>query len=276
MTREQPLAGKVAVVTGASRGIGKQTAITLGELGALVVIASRTEEPREGTPGTLVDTAHVIRDAGREALVVRADLGQQGDIERLVSIALDARGHVDVLVNNAAYTVGKGLWANVPDVTREQWEKGFAINVTAPLMLIEGFWESMKARGGGIVVNVTSGAAELQPLDEHVHLPGSTLPTNGPLYGTTKAALNRMANVIASEGARYEIAVVNVDPGFVLTEVMEQTLSESGADGAALGAISPEIPARAIAYLCTCENPMQYSGQIVDGPELLASLSQAG
>ncbi len=155
----------------------------------------------------------------------------------MISVVLEQHHHVDILVNNAAYTVGKALWAHVPQITREQWEKGFAVNVTAPLVLIEGFWESMKARGGGVIVNVTSGAAHLQPLNSSVRLPGSELPDQGPLYGASKAALDRMANVIAGEGAPNNIAVINLEPGFVLTETMEQTFNETGVDGAEVGAI---------------------------------------
>jgi NAD(P)-dependent dehydrogenase (short-subunit alcohol dehydrogenase family) len=268
------LTGKVAVVTGASRGIGKQTCLALAELGASVVLASRTEEPRARTPGTLHETAEAIRATGGDALVVQTDLARQSDLDRLVSATLEQQGHVDIVVNNAAYTVGKALWAHVPELTRDQWEKGFAVNVTAPLMLIEGFWESMRAAGGGVVVNVTSGAANLQPLDATIRLPGSKLPDNGPLYGASKAALDRMANVVAAEGAPHNIAVINLEPGFVLTETMEQTFTETGVDGTDLGAISPTIPARAIAYLCSCPDPMQYSGQIVSAPALVASLPQ--
>ncbi|MEX1008673.1 MAG: SDR family oxidoreductase [Acidimicrobiia bacterium] len=266
------LAGKVAVITGASRGIGKQTCLAIAQLGATVVLASRTEEPRDRTPGTLNETADAIRNAGGEALVVRTDLARQSDLERLISVTLERHGHVDILVNNAAYTVGKALWAHVPELTREQWEKGFAVNVTAPLVLIEGFWDSMRARGGGVIVNVTSGAANLRPLDSSVRLPGSELPDQGPLYGASKAALNRMANAIAGEGAPHNIAVINLEPGFVLTETMEQTFNETGVDGAEVGAIPATVPARAIAYLCTCDDPMQYSGQIVSAPALMEAL----
>ena len=160
----------------------------------------------------------------------------------------------------------------MPELTRGQWEKGFAVNVTAPLMLIEGFWESMRAHGGGVVVNVTSGAANLQPLDATIRLPGSTLPDNGPLYGASKAALDRMANVIAREGLPHNIAVINLEPGFVLTETMEQTFIETGVDGTEMGAIPPTVPARAIVHLCTCDDPMRYSGQIVSAPALVEEL----
>src|SRR4051812_35771780 len=101
--------GKVAVVTGASRGIGKQTALLLARKGVQVVLAARTEEPRPNTPGTLNDTAEEVRAAGVEPLVVRADLSVQDDVDRVVAAALDRFGHVDILVNNAAYTVGKTL-----------------------------------------------------------------------------------------------------------------------------------------------------------------------
>ncbi len=118
------LAGKVAVVTGASRGIGKQTCLALAELGASLVLASRTEEPRPRTPGTLNDTADAIRAAGGDALVVKTDLAEQADLERLISVDLERHGHVDILVNNAAYTVGKALWAHVPELTRESVGEG--------------------------------------------------------------------------------------------------------------------------------------------------------
>jgi NAD(P)-dependent dehydrogenase (short-subunit alcohol dehydrogenase family) len=266
------LKGRVAVVTGASRGIGKQAALGLARHGADIVIVARTVEARANTPGTLGDTAAEIRALNTEPLTVQADLARQEDLDRVVSSTLERHGGVDFLINNAGYTVGRALFTHVPELTREQWEKGFAINVTAPLMLMTGFWSSMRARGGGMVVNVTSPAADLQPLDQRVRLEGSTLPDNGPLYGASKAALNRMANVVAQDGAPHNIAVVTLAPGHVLTETMDLTYRQQGVSGADLGAISPAIPAAAIEYLCTCEDPMQYSGQIIDAPEFVVAL----
>lgn len=260
---------KVAVITGSSRGIGKQTAMMLARRGYQVVLVARTEEPRSGTPGTLGQTAEEVREAGIEPLVVRADLSRQEDVDRVVQATLDRYGHVDVLVNNAGYTVGKTLSTHVPDLTREQWDKHFAINVTAPLMLIQGFWESMKDRGGGVVVNVTSGAASLQPvLADRVNATG--IPENGPAYGSTKAALNRMANVVAQEGLEHRIAVITIEPGFVLTETMAETFKHTGVTETT--AISPTIPASAVTYLCTCDDPMAYTGEILSGPTLAADL----
>jgi NAD(P)-dependent dehydrogenase (short-subunit alcohol dehydrogenase family) len=232
------LKGKVAVITGASRGIGKQTALALAERGADVAIVARTQQERPGTPGTLDGTATLIRELDTDPLVVQADMSLQEDLDRVVSATLDRFGGVDILINNAAYTVGKALWAHVPELTRQQWEKGFAINVTAPLMLISGFWESMRHRGGGLIVNVTSGAAHLQPLDQTTRLEGSDLPDNGPFY--------------------------------VLTETMDETLRQQGVVGADTGALPMTVPAAAIAYLCTCEDPLVYSGTIINAPEIVA------
>ena len=259
----------VAVITGASRGIGKQTALALARRGTEVVLAARTEEPRPGTPGTLHETADELRALGADPLVVRADLSVQADLDRLVSEALARFGHVDVLVNNAAYTVGRTLFTHVPDLTRDQWDKHFAVNVTAPLMLIQGFWNSMRERGGGVVVNLTSGAAVLQPVDPD-RTTTTGLPENGPAYGASKAALNRMANVIAQEGLEHRIAVITVEPGFVLTETMAATFAATGVTGTA--AIDPAVPASAIAYLCTCDDPLRYTGEVLSAPALVAEL----
>jgi NAD(P)-dependent dehydrogenase (short-subunit alcohol dehydrogenase family) len=186
-----------------------------------------------------------------------------------VAATLDRFGGVDVLVNNAAYTVGRTLFTHVPTLTRDQWEKHFAINVTAPLMLIQGFWPSMVERGGGVVVNVTSGAALPQPVS-HERASTTGLPENGPAYGASKAALNRMANVIAQEGLPHRIGVVNVEPGFVLTETMAATFARSGVTDSR--GIPPTVPAHAIVHLATCDDPMRYTGTIVSGPQLVEEL----
>ncbi len=260
---------RVAVVTGASRGIGKQTCLLLARQGMQLVLAARTEEPRSGTPGTLGETVAALRDLGCEPLAIRADLSAADDVDRVVSETLERFGGVDVLVNNAAYTVGRTLFTHVPDLTREQWEKHFAVNVTAPLMLIQGFWNSMRARGGGVVVNLTSGEAALRAV-EPTRENSTGLPENGPAYGASKAALNRMTNVVAQEGLEHRIAVIAVEPGFVLTETMAATFAAGGV--AETTAIPPAVPASAIAYLCTCDDPMRYTGEIVSAPALVAEL----
>lgn len=266
---ERSARGKVAVVTGASRGIGKQTCVLLARRGVQLVLAARTEEPRPGTPGTLGETVEELRALGADPLAIRADLAVPADLDQIVSKTLARFGGVDILVNNAAYTVGKTLFTHVPDLTRDQWDKHFAVNVTAPLMLVQGFWSSMRARGGGVIVNVTSAESSLRPVDPH-RQNQTGLPENGPAYGASKAALNRMANVIAQEGLEHGIAVITVEPGFVLTETMAATFAQTGVT--ATNAIPPTIPAAAIAYLCTCDDPRRYTGEIVSAPTLVHEL----
>jgi NAD(P)-dependent dehydrogenase (short-subunit alcohol dehydrogenase family) len=272
MTHSPVRNGRVAVVTGASRGIGKQTALQLARRGVRVVLVARTERPRAGTPGTLTETADELRAQGTDSHAIRADLARDEDVSRVVDETLDRFGGVDILVNNAAYTVGKTLFTHVPDLTREQWDKHFAVNVTAPLMLIQGFWSTMRERGGGVIVNLTSGAANLRPLDLNAEN-RTGLPENGPAYGASKAALNRMTNVVAQEGLEHNIAVIAVEPGFVLTETMAATFERSGVTST--DAISPAVPATAIAYLCTCDHPLRYSGELVCAPALVERLDLA-
>jgi len=136
-------------------------------------------------------------------------------------------------------------------------------------MLMQGFWDSMRQRGGGVIVNLTSMASSLQPVDP-ARENRSGLPENGPAYGASKAALNRMTNVIAQEGIGDGIAVIAVEPGFVLTETMATTFERTGVTET--DAIPPTVPATAIAYLCTCDDPLRYSGEIVSGPALVAEL----
>jgi NAD(P)-dependent dehydrogenase (short-subunit alcohol dehydrogenase family) len=135
-------------------------------------------------------------------------------------------------------------------------------------MLIQGFWSSMKERGG-VVVNVTSRGATLQEV-----APGRAgftgLPQAGPAYGASKAALDRMGNVIAQEGLAHRIAVITVEPGLVRTETIAGTLANAGVTNDEL--ISPTVPGTAIAYLCTCDNPLHYTGRIISAPDLAAEL----
>src|ERR1700734_445916 len=144
MANNGTLDGKVAVVTGASRGIGKQVCLALARRGARLVLAARTVEPRERTPGTIGETAAAVRQLGPDPVVVPADLGDQQGIDTLVRTTLDRAGGVDIVVNNAGFTVGRAIYAHVPDLPRAQWQKVMDLNVTAPLMLIQGFWDTMR------------------------------------------------------------------------------------------------------------------------------------
>ena len=221
------------------------------------------------TPGTIGETADALRQVGPDPIVVAADLGSQGDIDLLVRTTLEGAGGVDILVNNAGYTIGRAIYTHMPELPCEQWQKVMDLNVTAPLMLIEGFWDSMRQRGGGRIINVTSGAARPQAL-----LPPEDTGTGFPAIvrriGRGKAALNRMANSVASDGYPHNIAVINIEPGLVMTETMELTQRQAGRVNP--NAALPTVPAAAIEYLCTCDDPMRFSGQILVSSELVSEL----
>ena len=269
MAPDGRLQDKVAVVTGASRGIGKQLSLALARRGARVVLAARTVEPRANTPGTLGETAEAVARVGPEPVVVAADLGSQAGIDELVRVTLEATGGPGILVNNAGYTVGRAIYTHAPDLPREQWEKVVALNVTAPLMLMQGFWQSMRARGGARVINVSSDAAHLQDL-QTTDDKGIGLPPIGPAYGATKSALNRVTNSVANDGYPHNIAVIAIELGVTMTETMELTQRRAGTVNDDL--VPATAAAAAIEHLCVCEDPMRYSGRVLGWAEVTSAL----
>jgi NAD(P)-dependent dehydrogenase (short-subunit alcohol dehydrogenase family) len=263
------LRDKVVIVTGASRGIGRETAVEFGRRGASVVLAARTLEARRTLPGTLADTVAQIEVAGGKAIAVRCDVADPPDVERLVEQAVGAFGGIDVVVNNAADMIGGDferlvetvLGTTTPDADGpadplDAWLRQFAVNVHGPYLLATCATPHLKARGGGVIVNVTSEAAELVPLDEALR----TRPLNPSLgYGVTKAALNRLTNAMAARLAAHHIAVIAVDPGVVRTEAAD-LLSRAGV-GVGPGA-PMTLPAVAIVDL-VLGDPMARSGTIL-------------
>jgi NAD(P)-dependent dehydrogenase (short-subunit alcohol dehydrogenase family) len=253
--------GRTAIITGASRGIGKQIAIELGRRGANVVVVARTVEAHRRLPGTVGDTVEEIKAAGGHALGIRADLRELDNIQTIVQDALDHFGGVDVLINNAADTSHAAPL--VADLDTDVWVRTFDINLHAPFSLIRYVMPIMSAAGGGVIVNMTSGDAELTGLTD----PGagsvdqSVRIGERVAYGPSKAALNRLTNVIAPELRSHGIAIVAVDPGFTRTELVD-LMGEHGLVDP-LAAVSMELPVKAVVGVLTSDDPMRFSGQIV-------------
>lgn len=210
------LEGTVALVTGASRGIGSRTAVELAARGAAVVIAARTLEPGNRSAGSLVETAETIRAAGAEALPVQCDLSQSDVVTDLASTALAWKGRVDLLVNNAAF-LGKATFHSLDELTLQNWQRQLNVNVTAPLLLSKALAPGMRKAGAGVIVNLTSNAAEMYE---------GIVP--GVPYGATKAALNRLTLAMARELRPDGVSVFAVDPGHVRTEISEQAAQHPG------------------------------------------------
>ena len=189
------LDGKVALVTGASRGIGRAIAEAFAAAGGKVALASRTQEDLDAV-------ADAIRAEGGEALAVAAHTGSDEGVAALVGRITDEWGGVDVLVNNAATNPHFG-----PLLTSEmsQWDKTYDVNVKGYFRTIRACAPSMTERGGGSVINVASVAGE------------RPLPGMG-VYCVSKAAVLMLTEVLGAELARDGVRVNAVVPGFVKTQ----------------------------------------------------------
>jgi NAD(P)-dependent dehydrogenase (short-subunit alcohol dehydrogenase family) len=256
---------RVAFVTGASRGIGKQAAIALAEAGLDVVITARTVREGEGVddsdgaarpiPGSLETTASAIEATGRRALPVAMDLHERSTLVDAVQRAVEEWGRIDVLVNNAIDT-GPGDMSLFEDTPVEQLEAKLAANVVSQVVLIKAALPGMLERGGGTIVNVTSTVAMIDP----------PAPAGeggwGVAYAMSKGALHKLAAILAVELADRGVRCFNLDPGFVITERMEVNAGALGLEGRYKGA-PPTVPAAVIAWLATGPGAADLNGATI-------------
>ena len=201
---------KVVIVTGASRGIGKDIAVLFAAEGGKVICAARTVE--EGThplEGSLNTTIQEIRDAGGEATAAAANISLPEDCEALVQAARDTYGPVDVLVNNAALT----YFIPVKDYPLNRWMRSWAVNFHAPFILSQLVLEDMMPRGSGSIVNISSGAAIGPGRGPYQDVPPNS---GGTCYGAEKAALERFTQGLAQEVYEHGISVTAVSPSQVV------------------------------------------------------------
>ncbi|MEZ5734277.1 MAG: SDR family NAD(P)-dependent oxidoreductase [Novosphingobium sp.] len=266
------LTDKVAIITGAS-GVGKQAALDFAKRGAKVVLAARTVEPDNVLPGTLGETLKQLEDMGAEALAVQTDLASEADLRNLVAKAVERFGGVDILVNNAAATTGE-MWQNgFLGLSREDWLYQFDVNTHAPFTLMQLCVPIMEKRGGGRIINVTTGSGEVFREAEEP----TALESNGefslvvPGYFSSKRALDRLGNVIAPDLARRNIYVIGMHPGLVATELVAIRVEKEGLDNSV--AVPMTVPSRMIVYFSACENPEEYSGRLFWAERELADMA---
>ncbi len=265
---ELDLTGKVVIVTGASRGMGRQAALDFARRGAKVVIAARTVNPQENVPGSLGEALAAIealnKAGGGQAIAVPTDLAREEDLARLVDAAVEAFGGVDVLVNNAAATSHELLAKRFMEMTPEEWRYQIEINLHAPFRLMQLVVPIMEKRGGGRIVNITSGSAEVF---RQVEEPVAIQEANGmnlslPAYFASKKALDRLGNVIAPDLAARNIYVITMHPGWVETEIVAERLRGVPKDQIDGGPVPMTTPARMMVYFAACENPAEYTGRL--------------
>ena len=259
---EHSLAGKVAIITGASRGVGKEAAVLLARRGARVVLAARTVAADGSLPGTIGETLAAIEALGGEAIAVATDLASEADLKALVEAACARFGGVDILVNNAAATTGD-IWGKpFLALTRAEWEYQFAVNTHAPFTLTQLVVPIMEARGGGRIINLSTGSGEVfreaEELPKLGAVGGFSLAVPG--YYASKRALDRFTNCMAPELHAKAIAIIGLHPGLVATELVAIRVKERGLDDSV--AVPMAVPARMIAYFAACERPEEYTGRL--------------
>ena len=205
------LEGRVAIVTGASRGIGEEIAKLFAQEGARVVCAARTlnEGDHRLLAGSLSGTVKKIKDAGGQALAVTVDVSNEADCQKLLKAAEDAFGAVDILVNDAALTYYKPI----VDYNVKHWVKAFAVNVHGPFMLSQLVLPGMIKLRRGAIVNISSGSA-IGP--GRTPFKDARPASGGTMYGATKAALERFTQGLAQEVAEHNISVTAVSPSQVV------------------------------------------------------------
>ncbi len=188
----RPCQGKVALVTGGSRGLGKAIAQRFAAEGAMVAITARTMDPDPKYQGSLRQTCEEIEDAGGAAMAVQADLSNTDDRLRLFAEVVDKIGAPDILVNNAAVTFLRPL----DEFPEKRARLMVEMHVVAPLHLTQMAIPAMRERGRGWVLNLTSVGGDLPPGPPFADFDESA---GFGMYGTVKAALNRLTKSLAAE-----------------------------------------------------------------------------
>jgi 3-oxoacyl-[acyl-carrier protein] reductase len=221
------LSGKVAIVTGASRGIGRAIAERLGTEGASVVVnyVQNAESARE--------VVEAIESAGSQALVVQADMSKVPDVRRLFEAAVDRFGRLDILVYNA----GRFLMKPVSEVTEEEFDAMFALNTKGTFF---AFQEAARRIGpGGRIINISSCSTEM-------------MVAGASLYVGSKAAGEQFTKTLAKELGGRNITVNSVSPGFTVTDMLPKDIAwrEMGAQLSAFGRLGqPAEVADVVAFL---------------------------
>src|SRR6266536_136781 len=252
---EIDLAGRVALVTGGSRGLGRADALTLGRAGADVVIVDIQVESDSGAEaeryGPIAQaarsqgfvyaeaTAQEICEMGRRAAAIKCDVTERAQVEEAVRRAIEEFGSVDILVNNAGTLDHLG---QLPDQSPELWERDLRVNLTGAFNCAQAVWPHMKERGWGRIVNMASVAGTLGGFGQ-------------ASYSTTKAGLLGLTRTLALEGARHGITVNAIVPGVIGTEAFNfgnPDMNERMIRRTALRrAGEPQDVANAIAFLCS-------------------------
>jgi NAD(P)-dependent dehydrogenase (short-subunit alcohol dehydrogenase family) len=262
---DRALSGRVALVTGASRGIGAAIAERFAAEGAAVAVAARTVDATASPfAGTIHETVERIRAAGGTAVAIAADLSRPEHRERIVEEATAQLGDVDVLVNNAAVT----YFLPITEFTAKRVQLMLRVQVEAPLHLSQLVLPAMTARKQGWILNISSIAARHPSLpDDHAAHRGF----GGTVYGMCKAALERFSTGLAAEVYADNVAVNALSPNRVVPTpgtIFHHLVRE---DDQGQHTEPPEVMAAAALALCSVD-PRSRTGRIAYSQDLLDEL----
>jgi NAD(P)-dependent dehydrogenase (short-subunit alcohol dehydrogenase family) len=265
------MAAPIALVTGASRGIGRATALALADAGYDVAIAARTVREGDGrmapgsvreaqetraVEGSLETTGAAIEARGRRALPVAMDLLDRASIDAMVDTVFGEWGRIDALVNNAIYQ-GPGRMDRVLELDLDAATNLVVGNYVHQLHLIQLVVPRMLEQGGGRVVNMASATASMDP-------PAPAGEGGWGLgYGASKAAFLRVAGQLHVEFAAQGIVAFNVDPGFTTNDKPSDAQFSARFRGA-----PPEVTGAAIAWLCSSDDALELAGTLVHSQPL--------
>jgi NAD(P)-dependent dehydrogenase (short-subunit alcohol dehydrogenase family) len=192
---------KVAIITGAGRGVGRATALRFARGGARVVLFSRTQE-------TLEEATLRVRGEGGDALEVRGDVSREADVQALFQRALAAYGRVDILINCAGVVAVKPF----AEMDAETWDRVLGVNLRGTFLCCQQAFRIMARQGGGVILNISS----LSGVKGVEKFPGLSA------YNVSKAGVASLTEILAVEGKPYNIRVAAVSPGAVDTEMLRQ------------------------------------------------------
>ena len=245
------LKGKVALITGAGRGIGRAIALAFARAGAKLAVTARTISE-------LQETAAQVRKLGRECLPIAADVSQRDDVSRLVNELLQRFGQIDVLVNNAGV---QGPIGPLVENDTDSWVHTFQVNVFGALYLIKAVLPQMMVRREGKIINVSGG--------------GATAPRRRfSAYGASKTAMLRLTETLAEEVQAVNIQVNAIAPGVVNTRMLQEIFEAGEAAGPELElarerqagrTVPAELAARLAVFLASdASGPL--TGKLISAP----------
>lgn len=270
---------RIAMVTGASRGIGKATALALASAGFSLAITARTEKegagrvhgsssvrPREvAVAGSLEATADEIRRRGGEVLPIPMDLLRPEQVASATAHVTETWGSVEVLVNNAIYQ-GPGRMDRLQDIPVEELRSLIEGNCVAPFELLRGVLPGMIGSGGGVVINMTSRSGHADP-------PGPVGEGGwGYAYAASKSALHRMVPILHQEHASDGIRAFNVDPGYTPTDTMRALRGAATDLDQVWAGAPPEVTAAVIVWLATAQGARTRAGTTINSHKVCAEL----